>query len=303
MDVIIDFNGYFLPDNKFNVKEYSLFHIDRNTCHITSNDHNVLKPEFRWEELESRNKKMYQLKYYKNHGIHWDTGSKSHRSISISINTQLSLAHHVYVRTSKQRQLLIHHIISDLNKNKINNIKCLDYLGYTIKREKSTICKYHDQPKRYNCAHDNLVAMTDWLKTSNLYKSDYRSKMHIIIDFIGYLKPDNIFAIKEFYMEALNEFFMTTNTFYSLLKHPIDFKKLPIYYQICYESFYDQYGIHWNSGVDRYRDFKMKLRNYVVNSTFIYINLVTIYHQKCQLNVPATIGKIKIIALAIIRRV
>ncbi|XP_057325533.1 uncharacterized protein LOC130667724 isoform X2 [Microplitis mediator] len=145
------------------------------------------------------------------------------------------------------------------------------YLGYTIKREKSTICKYHDQPKRYNCAHDNLVAMTDWLKTSNLYKSDYRSKMHIIIDFIGYLKPDNIFAIKEFYMEALNEFFMTTNTFYSLLKHPIDFKKLPIYYQICYESFYDQYGIHWNSGVDRYRDFKMKLRNYVVNSTFIYV--------------------------------
>ncbi|KAL5948485.1 putative Bracovirus protein MdBV-1-18 [Microplitis demolitor] len=271
MDIIIDFNGCFLSDKKYIIKEYSLFHIDKKSCHITSDHHNVSKPEFRWEELESRIKNMYQLKYYKHYGIHWNTGSKSHRSILNSINTQMLFAEHLYVRTSKQRQLLIDHIISDFNKCKIINIKCLDYLGYTIKPKESTICKYHDEPKTYNCAHDNLVSMTRWLKASNLYKIDYRSKMHIVIDFIGHLKPNDLFAIKEFYMVALNEFFMTTNVFYSLLKHPIDFNKLPMRYQLDYQSFYDQYGIRWSSGVDRYQDFKLKLRNYIVNSTFIYV--------------------------------
>ncbi|XP_057325556.1 uncharacterized protein LOC130667743 [Microplitis mediator] len=270
MPIIIDFNGYFLPDNKFMIKEYSLLLINKNGKE-KFNDIEVTEPLHEWEELDELTKKNYKTKFYSRFGIDWTTGTEDFGIIQNRIIEFLTKTKLVYVRDNKQKDLLINFLDTKLENEFVSLV---DDLGYDERLKMSTNCHYHNEPYKNNCANDNVIAIFKWLKKTKSYKKLENTKNHVVVDFNGFYIPINRFVIKEFnafVIDDVQNVFQNKNNKYFITKKPIELKELPFDYRSFYESFYETFGIDWNIGDFEFRKHQKDLRNYFHKAVNIYV--------------------------------
>lgn len=263
MDVIIDFNGYYLF-KKFLIKEFSLFWITISLGEVDFNRFGVMKPLLKWKKLDKSFQNDYQV-FYNQFGIKWENGTKPYHDMIKMINADLSTAQKIYVRDPIQRRILEDHIIDgSVDERKILDLRTLGFKG---EMEMSTTCANHDGTA-YNCANDNLMTMTAWLLDSNLYKIEYRSKMHIIFSFNEYQMNDGTSKLKDIYLIALDESFLVDYAFHASI---IGSNELDSRSQTSQEDFYNYGGILWENEEETYQNLKQSIRNYLEDSTFIYV--------------------------------
>lgn len=164
MDVIIDFSGYFIPDNKFTIKEFSVMSLLRGGFSTTpSYVSGVFKSPFNWNELPEH----YKISYFiesQDFGIAWDQGNLDYDIHLAQLKKLLENATHIYVKDPKIKYLLetqFRHLYSGCEISPLYNF------GYIHEFVSKTECVYHENPSHHVCTLDNVKQMTSWFIRSD----------------------------------------------------------------------------------------------------------------------------------------
>lgn len=167
MKVVIDFCGYRIPDDKFGVKEFSIYYVNKDNK-IVRKIFNIVKAPCEWHSLKPETKKEYK-KLYEKYGINYKTGFCNY-NISICVLCKyLKHMKTIYVKNDTQKDLLEKYIL----RSKKLNIICMDAIGFNGAEEMTTKCRSHELPDKNNCVNDNALAMVDWLlKNKNSIDND-----------------------------------------------------------------------------------------------------------------------------------
>lgn len=166
MDVIIDFNGYFIPDNKFTIKEFGVINIVRTGFNTPGYDSGVFKSPFNWDELPEQ----YKLSYFiesQDFGIPWESGSLDFDTQLKRLKDRLENADHIYVKDPKVKYLLeteFRHLHPNCE------ITPLYEFGYNHQFPGETQCPYHQDKSSHVCAIENVRQMADWFVKNDLKK-------------------------------------------------------------------------------------------------------------------------------------
>ncbi|KAL5948489.1 putative Bracovirus protein MdBV-1-22 [Microplitis demolitor] len=162
MQAVIDFCGYKIPDDKFGVKEFSIYYITKDNK-IIRKIFNVVKPPSEWHNLQQVTKNEYK-KFYETYGINFKAGFYKYNLSIYALNKYLRTMKCIYVSDLGKKDILLKYILYRRKKN----IICMNDLGYVINQEMKTKCSNHENPYKNNCVNDNALAMTDWLLKSKL---------------------------------------------------------------------------------------------------------------------------------------
>lgn len=174
MDIVADFNGYYLPNGTFHIKEFSFRSVLPNKRGDYEAIHNVVTPPIISEQSydsDENFKKIYKI-YYDTHGIPWNAGVTNCQFMRTILDINLKSAACIYVRNSYIQNLLT--ILSEENLN----IVCLYDYDYKVDPVMQTHCVHHDNPDHNNCADDNAISMVNWLQHTKLYLPEMRNKYH-----------------------------------------------------------------------------------------------------------------------------
>ncbi|KAH0554974.1 hypothetical protein KQX54_014245 [Cotesia glomerata] len=269
-DLIINFNGYFMPSNEYKIKELSLFRLERDTVLVEYSVFLISNPPCTWEELDHQTKAGYR-KYLEKYGVDWNSGTKSLEDVFNDLWTYVLESEYIYIRNGEQKKLLLN-FLNQPEDVTMYEFVCLEDLDYTNSLRMSTHYHHHHQQSgTKNSANDNLFEMTSWLKNSKFYTSSSREKIHMVVDFVGYDLPHGVFAVKEFGAITMDQSGELQQDYYQVVQAPYDLKKLPLTYKLSYDYFYDRHGISWYKGKLPFKTFKETLIEYLKNVKYIYV--------------------------------
>ncbi|XP_074114314.1 uncharacterized protein LOC141537313 [Cotesia typhae] len=282
--MIIDFNG-FTFENIHNLKEYAYYRFDssegKKIIHteqeIDGNPygpiHKVGKP--------SENEIRYHTfipnfdGYFQQYGIKWLEGNQTFNIIQTRLSILARSLSSIFLRNKNQKKFFQKFIVS--NDEKLDkNMICLDELGFLFDPKQSTFCKYHEHSYRNNCAKDNLEIMYNWLIESNLYKSNRRDNMNMVVDFSVHYMPFRTFTIKEFACYKLGFDVADRKD----IKNPIEkFIESPIIEDPDLKEFYDmsrEKYLYYN-GTDeskaslKFCEAQKSLKQLFLDATYVYV--------------------------------
>ncbi|XP_074114533.1 uncharacterized protein LOC141537437 [Cotesia typhae] len=165
--VVVDFIGYYIPENRFVIKEFNAYVID-DPHHILDNKLNKYfvtgKPGYistkllQLEDLPIDYQAHYQA-FYETFGIPWDAGSTKFGSYQRDLRKYLENSMNIYVKNNGKKKLLLE-LIGSENESKIVVLKKFGYRDPPII---GTECKYHNNPKENVCAKDNSAVIVNWI--------------------------------------------------------------------------------------------------------------------------------------------
>lgn len=267
MEAILDFNGYF-SGKRYKIKEYCLYVIRSRTHDVVSHYIQVSKPPKSWHSLSLENRNNYKT-YFKRFGISWKTGTHNEMIIANDFWVTLKNVEAVYVINQGRRELLKNYFKKDLPFKFIY----LNDLGFDLKPQMSTQCRYHKNPQKNNCAGDNALAMMKWLKKVRINHVEIPGeKKNIVIDFNGYFLSDTEYIIKEYslyiFRDKTNEVIFKD---FQVSKPPVRCHQLDKLAQDNYSTYYDNYGIGWSKGKIVSTFIKIDLKQKLQNSKNIYV--------------------------------
>ncbi|KAH0554976.1 hypothetical protein KQX54_014254 [Cotesia glomerata] len=265
-NILIDFNGYFLSDTEYIIKEYSLYIFRDKTNEIISKDFQVSKPPVPCYQLDNVAQDNYST-YYDSYGIGWSEGKIVSAFIRNDLQQKLQNSRNIYVRDQTQKELLISYLDQDFNA------VCLADVGLNFVPQMKTDCKNHAEPDKNNCAQDNTSKMLKWLfkRNSDDYNLSSEDK-NVILDFNGYYFSYDEFVIKEYSLYVVHN--KTSDIIYHdsgvseplYLCHQIDEVD-----QKNYSDYYNDYGIDWGTGTRDINFIKRDLQKLLRTSKNIYV--------------------------------
>lgn len=260
INIVIDFNGYYLSENDFRIKEYSMYSIDAKSNQVVSKEFDVSAAPMLWGQLDNQQRDFYGV-YYRSHGIEWSHGSRHSESIESDLRNKFCFAKKIFVQDQKKHELLIEYLNYDFKA-----IYLTDF-GLEVKNKMVTECENHTEPRRYNCANDNVLRMLRLL-------SSYRPKKEsIVIDFNGYL-INNKYVIKEYSLYIIEDgtYKIVTNDF-DVSKPPIKKNKIELdaESEVEWKRFYSRHGIDWDFGTRDYKSTKSHLEKVFKEKSIIYV--------------------------------
>ncbi|XP_074114310.1 uncharacterized protein LOC141537310 [Cotesia typhae] len=260
INIVIDFNGYYLSENDFRIKEYSMYLIDAKSNQVVLKEFDVSAAPMLWGQLDNQQRGSYD-DYYLSHGIEWSYGSLYSESIESNLRNKFCFAKKIFVQNQKKHELLIEYLNYDFKA-----IYLTDF-GLEVKNKMVTECKNHTEPRRYNCANDNVLRMLSLL-------SSYRPKKEsVVIDFNGYL-INHKYVIKEYSLYIIED------GTYKIVRNDIEVSKPPIKKnqveldaesEMEWKKFYSRHGIDWDFGTLDYKLTKSRLEKVFREKSIIYV--------------------------------
>ncbi|XP_044596004.1 uncharacterized protein LOC123272993 [Cotesia glomerata] len=181
MDLIVDFNGYNLPDGNFAIKEYSFCSLfpDINGNYYAA--HNIVTPPLLNKSYNQEEYKKCYEPYYETYGIPWNSGVTNYSFMNTILRLHLREANTIYLRN-----LFMKNLITNLCEDEFNVICLYDY-GYEFNPPMNTNCHYHENPDRNNCANDNTINMMNWLQNTQFYLPETRNNfINLKNKFLGF---------------------------------------------------------------------------------------------------------------------
>ncbi|XP_057339500.1 uncharacterized protein LOC130677000 [Microplitis mediator] len=183
--VIIDFNGYYINGNKFIMKEFSIYGLNKYGV-IVYHNFFVSKPPTDIENL-SNVIDIYKRNYYQKYGIDWSDGTHeiSHlQTIIFNIFKIANVIEHIFVKNKDYR--------NELKKLIFEYAQCtyLDKLNYTEEMTSESVdtkCIYHTPGNTYRnmCADFRARKMAKWIMKMKYYKEktiEVTTKPKILFD-------------------------------------------------------------------------------------------------------------------------
>ncbi|XP_074114308.1 uncharacterized protein LOC141537308 [Cotesia typhae] len=157
LNIVIDFNGCKIND-KYVVKEYSLYVVENETYDIIRNDFEVSRPPIKKDQLDKTSQEKC-TDYTNEFGIDWDYGERDYKVIKKHIRREFRNSYKIYVISKTKYQLLRNYLDGKLRSNFVY----LKKLGFEFKPKMRTTCSNHQEPLNTNCANDNVEEMLSWL--------------------------------------------------------------------------------------------------------------------------------------------
>ncbi|XP_044581717.1 uncharacterized protein LOC123263208 isoform X1 [Cotesia glomerata] len=265
MNAIIDFNGFYNSGNEYVIKEYSIRLIRDGTNEETDGLHRVSKKLTGWKVLSKNARNRYR-DYFKTYGISWKTGTHGHKFIVKELWDVLRNSRTIYLLYEGKRNMLANYLGDELNFR----FEYFKEMGFDFKPDLHTECRYHEHPKKNNCANDNVSKMVEWF-TARI--TDFlRGNLIIVIDFNGWYFSDEEYMIKEYAMYFIHN--KTNQVIFRDLqvsKAPVLWDQLDKYKRNEWEAYYRIYGIEWNHGTCDTESIKKNLKDKFRSSQEIYV--------------------------------
>ncbi|XP_074114307.1 uncharacterized protein LOC141537306 [Cotesia typhae] len=265
-NIVIDFNGYFFSDTEYIIKEYSLIIFRDKTNEILGKDFQVSNPPVPCHQLDKITQDNY-ASYYNSHGIGWNKRTQDNEFIKNDLTQKLKNAKIIYVRDQTQNELLITYLNRDFNA------VCLVDMGLNLEPEMIIDCENHVEPKKNNCAHDNVSKMFKFITMSNDDKIHLPDNdTNIVLDFNGYYLGENKYVIKECSLYAVRE--KNKEIIYSdyaISKPPHMCHKLDEVAKLNYANYYETFGIDWSKGTHDTNLLKSDLQKKLRTSRNIFL--------------------------------
>lgn len=165
--VVVDFIGYYIPEDQFVIKEFSALVINdfehafgnlTNTYFVTEKPRWVSKNPMELEDLPFEYQVIYSS-FYDTFGISWNAGEFQFRTYQQSLRNYFRKAVNIYVRNYGNKRLLLDIIGREFTEKVI----VLRKFGYHEQPKMATKCPNHDEGWRNNCAVDNSKNMVRWI--------------------------------------------------------------------------------------------------------------------------------------------
>ncbi|KAL5948483.1 putative Bracovirus protein MdBV-1-16 [Microplitis demolitor] len=158
--VVVDFNGFYIPINRFVIKEFNAFVIDdvENVFYNENDKYFITQKPMGLKELPFDYRSFYES-YYETFGIEWGAGDFEFRKHQQELRNYFNKSVNIYVRNNGNKKLLLE-IIGHEYENKII---VLQKFGYQVKPRMETSCPNHNNKSKNNCAMDNSENMVRWI--------------------------------------------------------------------------------------------------------------------------------------------
>lgn len=264
MKLVINFNGYYNSENAFIIREYSLHGIGPTGKTMLESSEVILPGTKNPKNLDSVTTRNFAA-YFDNHGILWNSGTKSSIAATSLIDYIVSSSSTIFVANDDQENLLrryldYHHATTPSNYTYV----CLEKIGYTENLKNSSACSYHDSPS-YDCAAARVVDMVEFVRRNQIY-SEYKLKfVHTVVDFNNYLP--NYLGIKELSIIPLDPNGSPGKQMLMVAKPRNESRTN----QIAYQNYYRKHGINVNKGDKIFGDLKATLMRVLDRAMFIYV--------------------------------
>ncbi|KAH0554977.1 hypothetical protein KQX54_014258 [Cotesia glomerata] len=264
INIVLDFNGYFLAEDKYVIKEYSLYAVREKNNEIIYRDYVISKPPYLCHKLDEVAKLNYAA-YYETFGIDWSKGTRDIRFIRSDLQKKLRTSKNIYLRDQEQRELLNSYFNHDFKAINLTD------LGLTFNSVEGTNCTNHEHPDKNICANDNATKMVELLAQMPRLPNS-RAKENVVIDFNGFFVNDK-YVVKEYSSYIIDE--ETYQVIYNevgVLGSPIIQKdKSDEKSYKSYNKFLNDIGIDPNKGAPDFELSKESLQSHlnVTNKVFV----------------------------------